>query len=583
MVSAVPQRIERSRVLVVGVYLLGAPTWVHEITETLTSTRAHDVEVLWAALGQGSVPEALADITPVVASGSMDKFTLVNQVIAHHDLSNFDVLLVTDDDVSFEPGWLDAFLSFQADADLALCQPARSPDSWIDHPFTKQLLGIDARLTHYVEIGPVFSLHRKAFELLVPFDESWPMGWGLDLRWPVILGEAGLQMGIIDRVPVRHRLRPPQAHYSAGRTRDRMSSALDGASVLDRDTAQRALSTRVEGRWSTSANVAVDDPKISVVIATRNREDLLTKALGALVAQNIDRDDFEVIVIDDGSTDDIRRVIDKFAGLLHIQYARQDPSGLASARNHGLFLSNGEIVIFLDDDDVADTSLLAVHVAAHRRYPEPQVAILGYTGLAVDVGHSFLMRHITGAAGNQYLSHVSMMNQGMLDFTEFWGGRASAKRSWLVQHEVFDPQFDFGFEDIELGYRLDRHGLVVRYEAQARLTVMRTFTLDGFLQRTMKQGHSMAMASSLHPDSSFVTTAHLVDDERFASPDPQLIEELTRRTQELLDLADDAIAHDVLLAPSVEAEIGHCINYLHHVYLVQGYHQFLSEHSRQTS
>ena len=158
MASAVPQRSERSRVLVVGVYLLGAPTWVHEITETLTSTRAHDVEVLWAALGEGSVPEALADITPVVASGSMDKFTLVNQVIAHHDLSNFDVLLVTDDDVSFEPGWLDAFLCLQADADLALCQPARSPDSWIDHPFTKQLIGIDARLTHYVEIGPVFSV-----------------------------------------------------------------------------------------------------------------------------------------------------------------------------------------------------------------------------------------------------------------------------------------------------------------------------------------------------------------------------------------------------------------------------------------
>jgi hypothetical protein len=342
-------------------------------------------------------------------------------------------------------------------------------------------------------------------------------------------------------------------------------------------------STRVEGRWSTPRDFDFEDPGISVVIATRNREELLTKALGALVAQNVDLDDFEVIVIDDGSTDDTRQVIDRFAELLNIRYAYQEPSGLASARNHGLFLSRGEIVIFLDDDDVADTSLLGVHIAAHRRYPDPQVAILGYTGLAVDVGNSLLMRHITGVSGNQYLSHGSMMNQGALDFTEFWGGRVSAKRSWLVQHEVFDPQFDFGFEDIELGYRLADHGLIVRYEARARLTVIRTFTLNGFLQRALKQGRSMATASSLHPDSSFLATAHLIEDEGFASADPKLVGELTARTQELLDLADDATAHDIPLAPSVESEIGHCINYLHRIYFFRGYHQFVSECSQQTS
>ena len=93
----------------------------------------------------------------------------------------------------------------------------------------------------------------------------------------------------------------------------------------------------------------------------------------------------------------------------------------------------------------------------------------------------------------------------------------------------------------------------------------------------------MATASSLHPDSSFLATAHLIDDEGFASADPQLVGELTARTQELLDLADDATAHDIPLAPSVESEIGHCINYLHRIYLFRGYHQFVSECSQRSS
>ena len=579
MASAVPQRSERSRVLVVGVYLLDTPTRAAEITEALRSTEVHDVEISWAALGRRRVPEALAEVTRVVVAERRDKFVLINQLLSCHELFNYDMLLVTDDDVDFEPGWLDAFLSLQADADLALCQPARSPDSWIDHPFTKQLLGIDARLTRFVEIGPVFSVHRKAFDLLVPFDESWPMGWGLDLRWPVLLEAAGLQMGIVDGAPVVHRMRPPQVSYSPGDTRDRMTAALDPSLVLERDAAQRTLSTRLGGRWATAEGLGSEDPRISIVVATRDREDLLNKALGALVAQNLDRDAFEVVVIDDGSTDGTHEAVDRFTGLLAIRYARQEPSGIASARNHGLLLSRGEIVIFLDDDDVADTSLLTAHLEAHRRFPDPNVAILGYTDLAVDVANSFLMRHITGVAGHQLFSYESMADQGILEFTEFWGGRVSLKRTWLMQHEIFDPQFDFGCEDIELGYRLARHGLIVRFEARARSTMIRTLTLRAFLQRATKQGRSIAKAFLTHHDATLIKPLVLMSDERFwwadPDPDPEFVEALTTRTELLLDLADDALISGVTLAPSVAKEIGGCINYLHGIHMAGGYRRHM--------
>jgi glycosyltransferase involved in cell wall biosynthesis len=563
----------KRRVLVVGVYLLDAPTWAPEITEALRSTAVHDVDITWAALGRGQVPRSLAGVTRVVESEPREKFVLVNQLLSTLELSAYDMLLVVDDDIEFEPGWLNRFLALQADAGLDLCQPARSPDSSIDHPLTKQLLGIDARLTRFVEIGPVVAVHRTAFEIVVPFDESWPMGWGLDLRWPVLLGAAGLQMGIIDGAPVVHRMRPPQAHYSPGATRERMVAALDPRLVLERDTAQRTLSTRIGGRWSPTAGPDHHDPSISVVVATRDRQDLLTKALAALAAQSLGDDTFEVVVIDDGSTDGTGQVVDSFAGLLPIRYARQEPSGLASARNHGLFLSRGDIVIFLDDDDVADTSLLVAHLEAHRRFPDPNVAILGYTDLAVDVAKSFLMRHITGATGHQLFSYGSMADQAVLEYTEFWGGRVSAKRMWLMQHEVFDPQFDFGCEDIELGYRLARHGLIVRFEARARSTMIRTLTLRGFLQRSTRQGRSIAKSFLIHDDPHLMKPLLLRNDELFCwtDPDPEFIESLITQTEALLDLADDALTSGVALAPSVEAEIGACVNYLHRVHIAGGY------------
>ncbi len=96
-------------------------------------------------------------------------------------------------------------------------------------------------------------------------------------------------------------------------------------------------------------------PLISAIVCTYNRAPLLRQALGALCAQTLGLDNFEVVVIDDGSTDETRQVVDAFAPLLNLHYAYQANSGLASGKNHGLGLSRAPIVVFLDDDDVLDS------------------------------------------------------------------------------------------------------------------------------------------------------------------------------------------------------------------------------------
>src|SRR5439155_5541514 len=118
-----------------------------------------------------------------------------------------------DDDIALPRGFLDAFLGLQGRTGLALAQPARTHDSYYDHPIVERQLGVQARRTRFVEIGPLVSMRRDAAALLLPFDERSPMGWGYDNLWPLILGRHGLGMGIIDATPVNHGLRKPTAEY----------------------------------------------------------------------------------------------------------------------------------------------------------------------------------------------------------------------------------------------------------------------------------------------------------------------------------------------------------------------------------
>lgn len=243
-----------------------------------------------------------------------------------------------------------------------------------------------------------------------------------------------------------------------------------------------------------------EPPLIGVVICTYNRAPLLGQALGALCGQTLGPDRFEVVVIDDGSTDDTRTVVEHFAAILNLRYAYQANSGLATGKNHGLFLTSAPLVAFLDDDDVLDSRCLEEHYLAHQRYPQPHDAVLGYTGLALEPSRSPLMRYVT-EIGCQLFYYSSLTPDSVLDFSYFWGGRSSCKRAFLLEHGVFNPLFRFGAEDIELGFRLQSQGLRVIYNSRAISYMIRTLGFEDFCRRCYLQGRSNWVFSQLHPNS----------------------------------------------------------------------------------
>ncbi len=202
------------KVLVVGIYLADRANRVAHLVRRFGESNRLSVTQRWAGLqGESEDPQVKA-VTLFASEELIPKFTLLNRLLRPEDLTEFDLVLVSDDDVSLPEGFLETYVAAQIRYGFALAQPARAWHSFYDHRFTLRKPWLRARQTHFVEIGPIFSLTRAAFPVLLPFDSASPMGFGFDFVWPQRIQQAGLTMGIIDAVSVDHSFRPQGSSYS---------------------------------------------------------------------------------------------------------------------------------------------------------------------------------------------------------------------------------------------------------------------------------------------------------------------------------------------------------------------------------
>ena len=135
--------------------------------------------------------------------------------------------------------------------------------------------------------------------------------------------------------------------------------------------------------------------KISVIIPTYNRAELLKSSLKSLTKQSIPKAQFEIIIVDDGSKDNTEEICRNFQEQLQLKYFKQKNSGIAAAKNLGIFVSNAPILLFFDDDDVADTNLLKEHIKTHNKNPEENIAVLGCTTWHKNLQLTQVMNYIT--------------------------------------------------------------------------------------------------------------------------------------------------------------------------------------------
>jgi glycosyltransferase involved in cell wall biosynthesis len=215
--------------------------------------------------------------------------------------------------------------------------------------------------------------------------------------------------------------------------------------------------------------------QISVIVPTFNRSKILQECLRALFRQTLPAKDYEVIVVDDGSRDETKAVVKKFQEKhenLHYLYQKNQGQGIA--RNLGVEKAKGDVVVFIGDDIIVVPDFLTEHLRFHLRYPDENEAVLGFTTwhpkLTVTPFMSWMTNgsSILGKFGGHQFAYEKLRDRKEADYNFFYTSNVSLKRA-LVDKYPFDPSFsNYGWEDVELGYRLyKRVGLRLFYNPQA--------------------------------------------------------------------------------------------------------------------
>lgn len=233
----------RLKILVLGIFLSDRDNCAEHLVAAYQQSRLFDVDQRWAGIWGPHDSPSVRAVTQIIEDQPINKFALINKLLKAGDVETYDYILVSDDDIVVPGGFLDAYIQWQRRFNLALAQPSRAIHSHYDHKITVRRPWLVARETRFVEIGPVFSVARRAYPHIVPFDTRLPMGWGLDLIWPVLLKEH--KMGIIDAVSVDHSYRPQGVSYSRDQSIAAMNRVLAETPHLSLDAAH----TTLEHHW----------------------------------------------------------------------------------------------------------------------------------------------------------------------------------------------------------------------------------------------------------------------------------------------------------------------------------------------
>jgi glycosyltransferase involved in cell wall biosynthesis len=122
--------------------------------------------------------------------------------------------------------------------------------------------------------------------------------------------------------------------------------------------------------------VSKPTPLISVVLCTRNRADLLDKAIASVVAQDFPSECYEIVIVDNGSSDHTRQIADRYAERPNIRYILEEQVGLCVARNTGWQAASASYVALFDDDAIARPGWLAAIARTFQR-SRSDVGIIG--------------------------------------------------------------------------------------------------------------------------------------------------------------------------------------------------------------
>jgi len=234
-------------------------------------------------------------------------------------------------------------------------------------------------------------------------------------------------------------------------------------------------------------------PSASVIVPTYNRSGFIERAFASLVEQDYPKDTFEIIAIDDGSTDRTPEILKRFCrDHTYFRSLSQANKGPAAARNLGIREANGDIVLLMDDDCIAEKNWARELAGSYR-----SDNIGGVAGRIKFVASD-------NNIANQFAAHDIGSGQplnaaGEIDF--FVTANASFRRKVIEQVGGFDETFPYAaHEDVDLSHRVRRAGWRLLYHDAAVVDHYHHHNIRGDLKKGYQVGNSEALYQLKHGD-----------------------------------------------------------------------------------
>lgn len=237
-------------------------------------------------------------------------------------------------------------------------------------------------------------------------------------------------------------------------------------------------------------------PCLSVVIPTRDRRRVLEETLSALDRQIDLPCPFEVIVVDDGSTDGTGEwlVLAQFSGFT-LQHVSSRPGGPARARNLGIRRAAAPRVLLLGDDTIPDRRTLACHL---RPPSDGEVGVQGRIDWDPSREITDVMRYLA-PTGPQFWFE-GLVDGSPVPFSAVLGSNLSAPTDWF-RDEPFDERFtEACLEDTELAWRWRQRGWPVLWDPEAVCWHRHRYdSIEPFLDRQRRAGRWARLVVETHP------------------------------------------------------------------------------------
>jgi glycosyltransferase involved in cell wall biosynthesis len=227
--------------------------------------------------------------------------------------------------------------------------------------------------------------------------------------------------------------------------------------------------------------------KISIVIPTYNRKDvLINKTLPALERQDFPKEEYEILVVNDGSTDGTLEALENYSNAvnLNIRLFTQPNLGPAAARNQAIRQATGEVLIIIGDDTYpSDNKFISAHYDHHNINRQDNEAMLGLTTWDESIETPFM--HWVQVTGKQF-EYKSIRSNTYVDYWFFYTSNISLKKKFItLNSEFLDERFkQAAYEDFEWGYRLEKNcNMKLFYNDRARLYHYHKYTPSDFVKR----------------------------------------------------------------------------------------------------